>query len=191
MRRLKSKGNRKAATSKRQEALLASGLAVALAVGLIAWALLDDDEGDNGPLPSGTAAVIDVDALRETASEGQVPIYWAGPPSGAKLELSRPAPDRTYLRYLTGDAKASDPRPFLTVGSYELPDPIAALRTEGREPGGVLARAPRGGVVYFSRKQPESVYLAYPDTDVQIEVFAPSFEQALQLVTAGKIVPVE
>lgn len=190
MRWLRSKGNRKAATSKRHEGLWAAGLAVALIIGLLAWALLDDDGGDEPP-PSGAAAIVDVDALRETASEGQTPIYWAGLPSGAKLELSRPAPDRTYVRYLTGDAQASDPRPFLTVGSYELPDPIAALRTEGREPGGVLARAPRGGVVYFRRKQPESVYLAYPGANVQIEVFAPSFQQALQLVTAGRIVPVE
>ncbi|HEX8689992.1 MAG TPA: hypothetical protein VF729_07100 [Solirubrobacterales bacterium] len=192
MRWLRSKGKRETTMPKRRDVLRGAGLAMLVALGLIVWVLVDDDGGDEGvPAPASAGAIVDVDGLREAASAGPAPIYWAGPPAGAELELSQPAPDRTYVRYLTGDAKVDDPRPFLTVGSYRLPDPVGALRKQGSQPGGVLAKAPGGGVVYFSRERPESVYLAYPNEEVEIEVFAPSFEQALQLVTAGKIVPVE
>jgi hypothetical protein len=165
-----------------------------IAVGLVVWALIDSNDQEDGDLQigaDGDAAIVSPEALRNTVAAESTPIYWAGPPAGAKLELSRPSADRAYVRYLTGGAKVNDSRPFLTVGSYRLADPVVILRKEGRQPGGVLAKAPRGGVVYFSRRQPESVYLAYPGEDVEIEVFAPSFEQALQLVTSGKIVAVE
>jgi hypothetical protein len=197
MRWLRSKGKREANTPKRRDVVRSAGLAMLVALGLIVWVLVADDGGDAPagapapPTPASAAAIVDVEVLRDAAAAGSTPIYWAGSPAGAKLEFSQPAPDRTYVRYLTGDAEVDDPRPFLTVGSYGLPDPIVALRKQGSQPGGVLAKAPGGGVVYFSRKQPESVYLAYPDEDVEIEVFAPSFEQALQLVTTGKIVPVD
>jgi hypothetical protein len=76
------------------------------------------------------------------------------------------------------------------VGSYRITDPTAVLRSQGKQPGGVLATAPGGGTVYFNRQRPQSVYLAYPGVDVEVEVFAPDFKQALQLVTSGRIVPV-
>jgi hypothetical protein len=164
-----------------------------IAVALIAWVALDsgDSTSQAGDAQSAEAEVVSVAALRRAAAAQPTPLYWAGATQGTDLELSRPAPDRTYVRYLTGGAKAGDPKPFLTVGSYSFEDPAAALRSRGERSGGVLAAAPGGGVVYFDRTEPKSVYLAYPDTEVEIEVFAPEFKEALQLVTDGRIVPVE
>jgi hypothetical protein len=164
-----------------------------VAVALIVWVALDsgDSASDAGDTQSIEAEVVSVVALRRAATAQGTPVYWAGAMAGADLELSRPAPDRTYVRYLTGGAKAGDPNPFLTVGSYRLGDPTGVLRRRGNEPGGVLASAPGGGVVYFDRANPKSVYLAYPGSKVEIEVFAPEFKEALQLVTDGRIVPVE
>jgi hypothetical protein len=68
---------------------------------------------------------------------------------------------------------------------------MAALRKQGREPGGVLGTAPGGAVVYFDQAKPLSVYVAFPGVDAQIEVYDPRFRQALQLVNAGQIVPVD
>lgn len=173
-------------------------LAVALVVGaalvLLVWMLLDDNKPEDSPKPAtsnGGPEIVSVEALRDIAASSATPIYWVGPPAGSRLELSRPSEERTFVRYLTGDAVVDDSRPFLTVGSYRVANATAALRREGKQADGVLAKAPEGGVVYFSRNRPESVYLAYPDEDVEIEVFAPDFQQALQLVTAGRIVPVE
>lgn len=162
-----------------------------IAAALVVWVALDSGDSTSGDTQSGEAEVVSVAALRRAAAAQDTPIYWAGATQGTDLELSRPAPDRTYVRYLTGGAKAGDPKPFLTVGSYRFEDPDGALRHRGGEPGGVLATAPGGGVVYFERSAPKSVYLAYPDTEVEVEVFAPEFKEALQLVTDGRIVPVE
>jgi hypothetical protein len=164
-----------------------------IAVALIVWVALDsgDSTSDAGSTQSTEAEVVSVAALRRATIAEDAPTYWAGAMAGTDLELSRPAPDRTYVRYLTGGAKAGDPKPFLTVGSYRLHDPVGILRHRGGEAGGVLASAPGEGVVYFDRTDPTSVYLAYPHTEVEIEVFAPVFKEALQLVTDGRIVPVE
>lgn len=164
-------------------------LAAVLAVGLIAWIALRDD--DNSTSSSDGAAIVSVDSLRDAAAEQATPTYWAGAQEGADLELSQPDEDHTYVRYLTGGAEAGDPQPdFLTVGTYANEKAVATLRRQGNEPGGILGEAPGGGTVYFSRSQPESVYLAYPGIDVEIEVYDPNFKRALQLVNSGQIVAV-
>ncbi|HEX6667294.1 MAG TPA: hypothetical protein VF081_11935 [Solirubrobacterales bacterium] len=165
-----------------------------IAVALIVWVALDssDSKSDKDAGTQGAEAeTVSVASLRKAAAAQDTPIYWAGLTAGSELELSRPSADRTYVRYLPAGVEAGDPRPFLTVGSYRFEDPTAALRSRSSEPGGVLASAPGGGVVYFDRTNPKSVYLAYPDTEVEVEVFAPEFKEALQLVTDGRIVPVE
>jgi hypothetical protein len=163
-----------------------------IAAGLVLWLLLDDsgsNEKASDTVSSSGAEIVSVESLRSAAEE--TPIYWAGPPEGSELELSQPSPDRTYVRYLTGGVEAGDPQLFLTVGSYRLADPVAALRGQGGQPDGVLVKAQDGGTVYFSKERPESVYLAYPGTETQIEVYAPDFQEALELATSGRIVPVE
>jgi hypothetical protein len=189
MRWHRSSGDTQPAMPKRQHAALGAMLAGVLAVLLVAWVLIDDNE------PSGTttteAEIVSAAALRTGVAMHESPVYWAGTTAGTELELSRPSADRTYVRYLPESAKAGDPRPFLTVGSYSFEDPTGTLRSRGEQPGGVVISAPGGGVAYFDRKDPKSVYLAYPGTEVEIEVFSPEFKEALQLVTEGRIVPVE
>jgi hypothetical protein len=175
-------------TRKRAERIAAL-LALILAALVVVLALVGGDSSDDSS--GGAAEIVTVDSLREAAEDGATPIYWAGPQGGGELELSRPDASRTYVRYLTGGAKAGDPTSdFLTVATYAHDEPVAALRRQGREPGGVLASAPGGATVYFSRNQPRSVYLAYPGVDVQIEVYDPDFKHALELVNSGQIVSV-
>jgi len=171
---------------------IALALVGVAAVLLVAWLVSgDDDDSSSSSSDSGEARIVTPEELQEASSEQALPIYWAGERQGAELELSRPDPQRTYVRYLTGGAQAGNTQPdFLTIGTYESDDPVAALRRQGRE-GGVLARAPGGATVYFADGQPQSVYLAFPDVDAQIEVYAPSFKEALLLVNSGQIVPAE
>jgi hypothetical protein len=164
-----------------------------IAAVLIVWVALDsgDSKGDGGDTPGAEAEIVSVSSLRKAAAADETPVYWAGQTADSDLELSQPSADRTYVRYLTEGTKAGDPRPFLTVGSYSFEDPAGALRSRGSQPGGVLISTPGGGVAYFDREDPKSVYLAYPETEVEIEVFAPEFKEALQLVTDGRVVPIE
>lgn len=140
---------------------------------------------------SAAAQIVSADSLRKTASSA-VPIYWAGERDGTELELSRPDKDRIYVRYLTGNAEAGDKRAdFLTVGTYAQPNAAASLHRQAKRSGGTISRAPGNATVYYDRKSPQSVYLAYPDAPVEVEVFDPSPGQALRLVESGQIVAVE
>jgi hypothetical protein len=140
--------------------------------------------------PNG-AEVVSAESLRKAAAEKTTPVYWAGEQTGTKLELSRPSKGRIYVRYLTGDAEAGDRRAsFLTVSTYAQPKAVAALRRQGKRPGGAISLAPGNATVYFNRTDPQSVYLAYPGVPVEIEVYDPSFRRALQLVNSGQIVAI-
>jgi hypothetical protein len=140
---------------------------------------------------SNGAEIVSADSLRAVAAKEAAPVYWAGERSGTELELSQPSKDRTYVRYLTGDAAAGDRRAsFLTVGTYAQPNAVTALRRQGKEAGGSISIAPGNATVYFDRTDPRSVYLAYPGVPVQIEVYDPNFKRALQLVNSGQIVAV-
>jgi hypothetical protein len=164
------------------------GAVAALVAILILVVILAGGEGSK--TAANGAEIVSVNELREKVALQGAPAYWAGERPDAELELSQNG-TQTYVRYLTGDAEVGDPRPdFLTVGTYAAPNPAGALRRQSRQPGGVLAKAPGGGTVYFSRTHPHSVYLAYPGVEAEIEVYDPSFKRALGLVNAGQIVPV-
>jgi hypothetical protein len=149
----------------------------------------EDDSGTQAS--SNGAEIVSAGSLRAAAGKKTAPVYWAGERRGTELELSQPSNDRTYVRYLTGGAEAGDRRAnFLTVSTYAQPNAVAALRRQGKEPGGAISLAPGNATVYFDRTDPRSVYLAYPGVPVQIEVYDPSFKRALQLVNSGQIVAV-
>jgi hypothetical protein len=168
---------------------IALALVAVAAVLLVVWLVSDDDDSSKGG--SGEAEIVSADSLEDEVAGERAPVYWAGEQPGTEIELSQPGEGRTFIRYLRGGAEAGDPRAeFLTVGTYEHPDPVTALRRQGKEPGGVIGSAPGKAVVYFNRNQPSSVYLAYPGVDVEIEVFDPNFTHALQLVNSGQIVAV-
>jgi hypothetical protein len=170
-------------------------VATALALALLAGCGGSDSNTSTDPTTSsadpGAARIVSAASLRETAS-GAVPIYWAGDRAGTELELSRPDQDRTYVRYLTGGAKAGDKRAgFLTIGTYAQPNAVANLRRQAKRAGGTIARAPGNATVYYDRANSQSIYLAYPGAPAEVEVFDPSFERALRLVESGQIVAVE
>jgi len=149
-----------------------------------------DSESDQ-QASSGAAALVSADSLRAASSEGASPIYWAGEQEGTELELSQPDEDRTYVRYLTGDAAAGDERAnFLTVSTYVQPNAVAVLRRQGKRSGGTIGHAPGNAIVYYDQANPSSVYLAYPGSSVEVEVYDPNFERALKLVNSGQIVAV-
>lgn len=150
------------------------------------------DSESNQQASSGAAALVSADSLREASAEGATPIYWAGEREGAELELSQPDEDRTYVRYLTDGAAAGDERAdFLTVSTYVQPNAVAVLHRQSERSGGTIGHAPGDATVYYDQANPSSVYLAYPGSSVEVEVYDPSFERALRLVDSGQIVPVD
>lgn len=150
------------------------------------------DSEPSGQASAGTVRIVSPDALREAVAAGTTPIYWAGEQEGTELELSQPDGDRTYVRYLTDEAEAGDGRAdFLTVSTYVQSNAVAVLRRQSKRSGGTIEHGPGNATVYFDRQSPGSVYLAYPGSPVEVEVYDPSFERALRLVNSGQIVVVD
>jgi hypothetical protein len=173
-------------------ALLA--LLVVALVALLVWQATNGGGGEEeaeAPAPPGAARVVSPAELREAAASSDLPLYWVGPRPGAALELSESGPGRSYVRYLTGGAEAGNPKPdFLAIGTYRLPNALAALRANAKRSGAKLREAPRGARVWVDPQSPTSVYVARPGDDFQVEVYDPSPGRALSTALSPHLQPV-
>jgi hypothetical protein len=139
------------------------------------------------------ARSVDISELQDAESTLGHPLYWAGPRAGQELELEVEGEGNAYLRYLPrGEAgRRLDLARYLTVGTYPVAEAQAALRRKARAAGVPLRRIDGGGLVLIDPAAQGSAYLAYPESDLQIEVYDPAPGQAVRLIESGAIRPVE
>jgi hypothetical protein len=173
------------------------GLVLALAIvsGVAAWSLLGRDDmskasGQQAHVSADGPRIVTVDGLSALAGLRGSPIYWAGPHSDALYELTA-ANENVYVRYLPSGTAPGDPRAdFLTIGSYSRPDPYGDLLAAARRSGAISLRLPHKGLAVYDQNKPTSIYLAYPGSKEQVEVFDPSATRALRLIESGRVRPV-
>jgi hypothetical protein len=195
-------------TKRLREPRIAALVGVGIAVIVVAILLISgggDDNNGGGTTASDTTSTggggtptqatkpieATVDRLLELSSVVGHPVYWAGARPGKKYELTITPDQNIFIRYLDpGVPIGSKDVSSLTVGTYPVQDAVAALQHEADKPGARTASAPGGGFVLTSADAPQSVYLAYPDSSYQIEVYDPDPQRALSLATSGAIVPI-
>jgi hypothetical protein len=166
------------------------GISAVLVLIALVLATQGSDKGANANAIDASPHLVDVAGL--TALEGSVghPVYWAGERQGDQLEATEEANGNVYLRYLPPGTDAGDPRArFLTIGTYPVPDAVGALRRTAAKSGATLGRAAGGAAVLANPSSQGSVYLAYPGSDMQIEVYDPAPGRALRLIRSGAIRP--
>lgn len=164
-------------------------LLVAFAIGLVAFLLLRDGGGDR-ETPRPASVAVSASELREVPRSVGHAVYWVGPRPGHVYELTRSRPSNVFVRYLPPGAEVGDPRPdFLAVGSYPRRNAIGDLRQVARRPGSTLRRLGGGGIAVQSERSPKSVYVAYPGSGVQVEVYDPSPERARRLALSDRLRP--
>ena len=117
-------------------------------------------------------------------------VYWAGAVGGDVLEARRTTDGRAYVRYLPAGTKAGANVAALTVGTYPVTNAFAVTQGIATRKSSVQVPVTGGGIAFYDAAAPTSVYLAYPGSNVQIEVYDPTPGGAKQLVTSGAIVPV-
>ena len=129
--------------------------------------------------------------LRRYAGAAGRELYWLGPITGRKLEVTDAGANGLFVRYLprtgaVGDKRAS----FTTVATYTVQRPYRLALRSGREAGTVSERIASGGIAVWRRSRPSSVYIAYPGSGVMVEIFHPARSEARALALTGRIVPV-
>jgi hypothetical protein len=175
---------------------LGAVISLAVAAGLVAAVLIGRSGSDRvAPVAVRAKAVaprtVSADQLRRIAASRNPLVYWAGPQASRVLELTETAEGRVYVRYLTPQTSVGDRRAaFVTVATYPLDKAYEAVKAAAKRPGRVGFTLPRGGVAVYDRTRPTNLYVAYPDAQEQIEVYAPSAAQARRLVQSGRIRPV-
>jgi len=113
-----------------------------------------------------------------------VDVYWAGPVEGAKYTLSAPAEGQVYVRYLPNGEGLTDTKAnYVVIATYATPDAFTATQAAGNQTNGVTFISTQGAAVFYSKDAPTNVYVAYPNIDIQVEVFSPIAQTALDIAS--------
>jgi hypothetical protein len=175
--------------------LLRAGLvSLAAAVAIVAWLATrgDDHGGDREGVQAGpSVAIVSPAGLAAAGAKLGQPVYWAGSLPGTELELEELTEGGVRVVYLpAGDEAGGNSSTTLSIGSYPLADPAAALREFAAQPGAIIRHSKDGTEVVSSREQPTSVYFVGPDKAVQVEVYDPSPRRAMRVALSGQVRPV-
>jgi hypothetical protein len=169
---------------------LAVVVGAVIVVVLIAWLIFKGDDNKSGSPARAPGSAASVSQLQALPGKVGHDVFWAGSRSGFTYELTQTTQGNIYVRYLPAGVQANDPRPdFLTVGTYPHAKAFGVLKKVSKNPGSQLRRLPGGGIAVFSNQKPNSVYVAYPGKDFEIEIFDPSPSRALKLAVLGRVKP--
>jgi hypothetical protein len=186
-----SQGAQAAETVGTTSRLRIGGIVVlAIVVAVIVWLIVkgDDKKIKSAAPPPASAATLDT--LRTLPGQLGHSVYWAGPQGRFTYELTQ-VNGNIFIRYLPAGVGLGDPRPdFLTVGTYPKARSYQVLKRQGKRSGGHSRSVPGGGIAVWSNSRPQSVYVAYPGNNVQVEVYDPSAQRALRLATSGAVNPI-
>ncbi len=173
---------------------------VGLLVGAAVWGLTRNNRDGDPASPatvsastmiSGEARIVGVGDLASLPAEAGHEVFWAGSRAGTDLEYSQDPTGNVHLRYLTDGAVAGDPNQgFLNIGTYPFSGAYEATR-QLSQGAGLVKVAEHGGIGFFDPANPYSVIIAWPgQPDLQVEVYDPVKNRALDIVRSGDIVPV-
>jgi hypothetical protein len=133
---------------------------------------------------------VSVEELKALAVTLGHPIYWAGEEPSDTYELTRTRNGSVYIRYLPDGVRVGDRRPeYLTVGTYPQKGALGILKTTAAKNGVKTIDVGEGALAFVDKKHPTSVYVAYPGSDFQIEVYDPAPGRARRLLTSGQVIP--
>jgi hypothetical protein len=195
-------------TRRRLGLAITAAVIVFAAVGAAVWLLQSNDstESTSSGAPSGVSArprtgpatargmpatVVSPSKLRNLAAASGRPLYWAGARAGTRLEYTQTSDGTTYVRYLTGSAKAGDPRArYLVVATYAQPDAFRRVSVIAGQQHLFVASLANGGIAVTRPGRPENVYVVYPKQPYQVEVYSPRATETRRLVVSGAIQPI-
>jgi len=169
---------------------LVAVVAVAVVAGLaVWWFAVRDNSGSSTAHAASASTDVNAGTLGALVSALHRPVYWVGPQRGVTYEFTETADRRIYIRYLPRGVAAGSAHPYLTVGSYPVVNAFAVTRAAANRPDAVELPV-SAGVGFYAKARPTDAWIAFPGSDTQIELYAPSGESIRKLVAAGRIRPV-
>ena len=75
------------------------------------------------------------------------------------------------------------------MGTYPKRGAYGIVKKVADNPGSKLHQLSGGAIAVVSGAKPNSVYVAYPGKDLQIEIYDPSPRRALRLALSGRVRP--
>ena len=172
---------------------MAAAIGLVLAAAIIAFLVLggDDDDGSDSDGTRGPEAV-SLEELQELPGSVDHPVYWAGERDDTQYELTVDADGNIFIRYLEPDVEVGSREvASLTVGTYPAQNAYGVLQKSAKQKGALRGETPDGGLVVSNQASANSVYVAYPGSDLQIEVYDPNPQVAFETATSGDVEPIE
>ena len=173
------------------------GLGVLLVIALLIFGAVKlfggDDNGSGGGGSTEGPVGLSASELADKAGDLDHTAYWLGPmPDVDQYELTSTPDGRIYIRYLTQGAKAGDTRAsFLSVGTYDIPDALDALRT-AEKAGGTKGITQAPGATLLQAGNGLSTYIVLDDKpDLQIEIYSPKPGESFRLAKSGDLEPLK
>jgi hypothetical protein len=116
------------------------------------------------------------------------PVYWVGPAvKPTTYELTEDSNGETFVRYLPQGAPVGSRQAFLSIGTYPMQNAFQVTKALAMKTGSIEVVAPKSAVAFYYRSRPENVFMAYPNSAYQIELFDPSAPGSKALVEAGTV----
>jgi hypothetical protein len=165
-------------------------VAVAALAGLTAWLVLES-RGRSSPETASPPRPVALSAagLRTLAAALGRPLYWVGERKGTRYELTETGRG-SYLRYLPRGVEAGERRALLTVATYPMQNAFGVTKGTAQNRGTVALNVPGDGIAVYNRARPTSIYLAFPGSDYQVEVYDPVAVTARRLASSGRVAPI-
>jgi hypothetical protein len=167
---------------------VAVSVVLAVAAGVVVWLLVRGDDESSSRAPTGATAVVTEQQLASLATVVAHPVFWFGPESDETYELRQTPSGKIYVRYLPKGVHVGANKQYLTVATYPFPGAFAAIQLQAARKGAVISRLAGGGLALLDQRYPQSVHIAYPGVDYQVEVYDPRPARAMELVSAGRLV---
>jgi hypothetical protein len=168
---------------------------IALITGISVWFMTGCNRDDKGvAVTTGTlsdARILTDEELATLPDQAGHEVFWAGEREGTELEFSDDPSGNVHLRYLTdGNEAGTEAQTFLDIGTYPFAGAYETTKQLSQQKS--LTKVPvSGGVGFYDKDRPYSVILAFSsEPDLQVEVYHPEKNGALEVVRGGDIVPV-
>jgi hypothetical protein len=166
-----------------------AAVAVLVAVVFVVWLVArGGNDSSNTSSTRSLPVAASVSELASVAGSLNHQLYWVGQKSGFTYELTKAKTGNVWVRYLPTGVLVGDTRAnFLTVGTYPKPNAYQSVLAATKRKGAVAVKAANGGAAVQYTERPSSVYVAFPGSNLLIEVFDPSPNTARSVASSGAL----